>query len=703
MKLVFALLVAGLSAVAVHSAAVKEQETNVDQTFLNIQTDVLRLLEHVNQPSFYPDFVEIGNSYNISSNSSNYTNQTAVQNFLQYYNYNSFLPRGAVFSVFYREQLQQAIALFRLFYYAKNYETFYRTAVWARQNLNEGLFLYSYTVAVVHRPDTRNIVLPPIYEIYPYYFFPAEVIQQAYIYNQQHGGHANQEVYTITSNFSGYYLNLPREQSLLSYYLEDIGINSYYYFFNVYYPFWLDSEEFGLQNVNRGEQYYFFYQQLLARYYLERLSNGLGEVPYWDTNVPFETPYYPSLEYANGLDFPSRPAFANLYEYFYNYGQSWTTRGVSGYSRLLVNDYERRISDAVDSGYVFSEQGRVSLYSENGRNILGNLIQANPDSPNYRYYGAVWLYASHLLGYSPQPLNSNQVAPSALEQFETALRDPAFYSLYNRVLIPLQRYFINQGPYNRSDLVFPGVEIRNFSSDRLVTYDDPFYANITNAVFHSSQEHEEHDFNVRVQQNRLNNRPFTYRVTVQSERETRAVIRVFLGPRYDEYGRNINISQNRFNFVLLDYFVYELQSGENVISRNSYDSSLYGQDVTSYRDLYRQVLSGSGSQQSFARSRQNYFRFPQRFLLPRGSVQGTPYQFYVIAYPYQPRESQLNQDFRSYFYPYVGKEQFYDSYSLGYPFDRPIVFDQLFYDVPNSYFYETQVYHRENINAVHQD
>lgn len=280
-----------------------------------------------------------------------------MQNFLQLYNYGSLLPKGQIFSVFYKEQLEQAVALFRLFYYANDYDTFYKTAVWARQNVNEGLFLYSYIVAVVHRPDTKNVVLPPIYEIYPYYFFPAEVIQQAYIYKQQYGGQKIQssgfDGYTVNANYSGYYLNLDQEQSL-SYYLEDIGINSYYYFYNVYYPFWLSSEELGFKNVNRGEQYYFFYQQLFARYYLERLSNGFGEVPFLDVNVPVQVPYYPSLEYPNGLEFPSRPAYANLYEYFYNYGQSWTSRGPYGYSWNLVQDYERRISDAIDSGYVYS-------------------------------------------------------------------------------------------------------------------------------------------------------------------------------------------------------------------------------------------------------------------------------------------------------------------------------------------------------------
>ncbi|KAJ8972031.1 hypothetical protein NQ314_000414 [Rhamnusium bicolor] len=633
-------------------------------------------------------------------------NQEAVQQFLQYYR-NGFLPRGQVFSVFYQEQLQQAIALFRLFYYARDFETFYNTAVFARQNINEGIFLYSFVVAVTHRQDTRNVVLPPIYEVYPYYFFNTEVIQQAYIHRQEYQGQNVQEGgyngYTVNSNYSGYYLNLHPEQSL-SYFLEDVGINTFYYYYNIYNPFWLSSQESRFQTANRGELYYITYQQILARYYLERISNGFGEIPYINFNVPIETPYYPSLEYPNGLEFPSRPQFANLYEYFYNYGQSGSFRNRYAYSLTYFQDYERRINDAIDSGYIYSSGQRVDLYSRDGLNILGNLIQSNANSPNQRYYGALYLYASHLLGYSYQPLDSNRIAPSALEHFETALRDPVFYQLYKRIVLKFQRYYSNIPPYTERELVFPGVQVQNFTVDRLVTYYDDFYTDLSNAVYYSPQDQQQSNFHVRARQSRLNSKPFNYRITVQSEHATRAVVKVFLGPRYDEYGRNINITENRLNFVILDYFVQELTAGENVISRNSYDSYLYAEDATSFADLYEHVVSAYEGQQPYTHAQQNYFSFPRRFILPRGSASGTPYQFYVIVYPYVTRQNDnINQEQESYFLPVVGNQQFYDNYTLGYPFDRFIQFEQLFNQVPNSYFQEARVYHRDDINAVHSD
>ncbi|KAJ8957383.1 hypothetical protein NQ318_004863 [Aromia moschata] len=714
MKLAVVVLVAGLCAIA-STNVVKEQKV-ADKNYQKIQKDVLLILQNINQPSYYKEYVDIGNTYSVSENKQKYTNQSAVEQFLQQYQY-GFLPRGQIFSVFYYNQLKQAIALFRLFYYAQDYQTFYNTAVWARQNLNEGLFLYAYSVAVAHRPDTMQIVLPPIYEVYPYYFVNADAIQQAYKYKQQYGGENVQEGgyngYTINYNYSGYYLNLHPEQGL-SYYLEDVGINSFYYYYNIYYPFWMSSKEFGFQYVNRGEEYYYLYQQLLARYYLERLSNGYGDTPYFDLNAPFETPYYPSLQYPNGLPFPSRPAYANLNEYYYNYGQKWTTSGVYGYSPALIEDYERRITDAIDSGYIYSKGQQIDLYSKEGFNVLGNIIQANQDSPNYVYYGAVWYFASHLLGYSYQPLNDYQIAPSALEHFETALRDPAFYQLYKRIVLRFQRYYSNVKPYSYDDLVFPGVKITQFNVDKLVTYEDDYYIDVSNAVYYSQKELQQQqqqqsgqgNFNVRVKQTRLNNKPFTYKINVQSEKATKAVVKIYLGPVYDEYERNINLTQNRLNFVGLDYFVYDLQSGENVISRNSYDSMYFAQDPVSYDDLLRQY---SGQQQP-VQGEQNYYSFPQRYMLPKGSKGGYPYQFYVIVYPYVPKEGQQqesqgsgSQGYQSFFYPTVEGKQFYDSYSLGYPFDRFIEYEEMFYQIPNIYSYQTNIYHYKNVNAVQSD
>ncbi|KAJ3645198.1 hypothetical protein Zmor_022878 [Zophobas morio] len=655
--------------------------------------------------SYYKEYVQIGQNYNISEHQNDYTNPQVAQYYYQIYQY-GLLPRGQVFSIFYQEQLQQAIALYRLFYAARDYQTFYNTAIWARQNVNEGVYLYALSVAIVHRPDTYGIVLPPIYEVYPYYFFNNEVIQQAYRYKQQYypqrqqnEGQGSYNGYTINANYSGYYLNLNPEQSL-SYFTEDVGINSFYYYYNIYYPYWLGGQDFDYSHDRRGELFYYVYQQILARYYLERISNGFGEIPFYNWEVPFQTGYYPSLQYSNGLPFPVRPNYANLYEYFYNYGQRYGSNRYA-YSYTRVQDFERRIRDAIDRGYVYTPDGQqVYFNTQEGINILGNLIESNPDSPNSQYYGAIQVYARHLLGYSYQPLNQYQVAPSALEHYETSLRDPAFYQFYKRVVLFFQLYQSNLTSYTEQDLTYQGVEVTNVQFDRLVTFFDYFYSDLSNAVFVTPQEYDTDKVQVRARQYRLNHKAFTYRIYVNSNQEQQASVRVYIGPKYDEYGRYVNFTQNRLNFVHFDHFRYSLQKGENVIERNSRQSYFYQNDRTSYRELYQRVLGALEGNGAFTvDSNEAYFGFPRRFLLPRGSYGGTEYQFYVIVNPYVPYQQgqqQQQSQGQKFYYPRAGSGGLYvDGYPLGYPFDRPIRFDQVYYNIPNSYVYSARIYHRD--------
>jgi hypothetical protein len=48
--------------------------------------------------------------------------------------------------------------------------------------VNPLMFWYSFTIAVLHREDTRDVIMPPPYEVYPYFFVDNEVIQKGYEY-----------------------------------------------------------------------------------------------------------------------------------------------------------------------------------------------------------------------------------------------------------------------------------------------------------------------------------------------------------------------------------------------------------------------------------------------------------------------------------------------------------------------------------------
>lgn len=183
---------------------------------------------------------------------------------------------------------------------------------------------------------------------------------------------------------------------------KDVGINSYYYYLNMDYYAWLGGDEYGLKKDRRGEWYMYQIRQLLARYYLERLSNGLGEIPEINFWHEIETGYYSSLMFYNGVNFPTR---TNNYMMYLN-GDN---------ARYLDHLYglERRVFDAIDSGFFLLPNGeKKSLKDPEGIEYLGNLIQRNKDSlGNFYFYGMLETFYRKLLSGSFDNMDSFKRVP----------------------------------------------------------------------------------------------------------------------------------------------------------------------------------------------------------------------------------------------------------------------------------------------------
>jgi hypothetical protein len=105
-------------------------------------------------------------------------------------------------------------------------------------------------------------------------------------------------------------------------------------------------------------------------------------------------------------------------------------------------------------------------------------------------------------------------------------------------------------------LAFPGVTIESFDIDKLITYFDYFDIDLDNVV--SVKAEEDGQFiDYRARQTRLNHKPFTYKIDVTSDKAADAYVRVFLGPKYDDLGREFNINDRRHYFVEIDRFPYK--------------------------------------------------------------------------------------------------------------------------------------------------
>lgn len=119
-----------------------------------------------------------------------------------------------------------------------------------------------------------------------------------------------------------------------------------------------------------------------------------------------------------------------------------------------------------------------------------------------------------------------------------------------------RRYKQHLPKYTHKELVFPGVQIESVTVDKLVTFFDRFDSLISNAA--SVRSHKEAQLTVvKARQYRLNHKPFTYYIRINSDKNVKAIIRVFLGPKYNVYGQEVDITESHVHFLELDQWVVQ--------------------------------------------------------------------------------------------------------------------------------------------------
>lgn len=258
------------------------------------------------------------------------------------------------------------------------------------------------------------------------------------------------------------------------------------------------------------------------------------------------------------------------------------------------------------------------------------------------------------------------------------MRDPAFFQMYNKIINYIIQFKKHLSPYKPESLAFTGVEIEDIKVDKLVTFFDLFEFNATNGVYFSQQELNSYPYSYVVRQPRLNHKDFSVTFDLKSEVETDAVFRVFLGPKYDSKGYPISIENNWNHFYLLDWFTHKIVSGKNTISRNSNQFFFFREDSVSTDALVKMMEQGVVPEDMA----ENFDHQPSRMMLPKGTKDGFPFQFFVIAYPYKA----IAKEFEPF------KEYVLDNKPFSYPFDRP-VYNGFYFKQPNMFFKDVSIYH----------
>ena len=61
----------------------------------------------------------------------------------------------------------------------KSFDEFQSVCAYCRDRVNPYLFIYAMSVAVLHRPDTKNLQIPSLCEIFPEKFMDSSVFLKA--------------------------------------------------------------------------------------------------------------------------------------------------------------------------------------------------------------------------------------------------------------------------------------------------------------------------------------------------------------------------------------------------------------------------------------------------------------------------------------------------------------------------------------------
>nr|ADF43211.1 pro-phenoloxidase 2 [Biston betularia] len=626
---------------------------------------VFQLTEQFVPPDYANNGIELNNRFGDDANEriplANLPNLPQFQK-------SSQLPTDADFSLFLPLHQEMATELIDIFMDVPENELqqLLSTCAYARSNLNPQLFNYCYSVALMHRRDTRNVEIQNFAETFPSKFLDSQVFSQA-----------REAAAVVPQGVPRTPIIIPRdytatdleEEHRLAYWREDVGINLHNWHWHLVYPITATDRRIVAKD-RRGELFFYMHQQIIARYNCERLNNALKRVKKFSNwREPIAEAYFPKLDsLTSSRGWPPRQA-----------GMTWRDlkRPVDGLD-ITVADMERwrrNIDEAISTGMVRLADGSTQQLTID---MLGNMLEASILSPNRELYGSIHKNGHSLSAYMHDPEHRYLESFGVIADEATTMRDPFFYRWHAWIDDTCQKHkeSTHVRRYTRSELENPGVQVTSASIESANGQ-----ANQLNTFWMQSDVDLSRglDFSDRgpvyARFTHLNHRPFRYVINVNNTGNARrTTVRIFIAPKFDERNLAWALTEQRKMFIEMDRFVTPLNAGQNVINRASTDSTFTIPFEQTFRDL---SSVGSDPRRTDLAS----FTFcgcgwPQHMLVPKGNEAGAPYQLFVMLSNYdldridQPEGKELTCKEASSFCGL--KDRLYpDKRAMGYPFDRP--------------------------------
>jgi tyrosinase len=192
------------------------------------------------------------------------------------------LDRDGAFSLFLENHILIASKLIDVLMAPKTIEDLMSLASYIRDRINPYLFQYAFSVVIAHRADTKDLNIPSFLETMPDQFIDPKVVPELAVRAANFDPNLN-EPFKVPRQFTA---SGREEEQVMAYFREDIGVNLHHWHWHLVYP--TSSTQISIVNKDRrGELFYYMHAQLISRYNVERMCNGLPcVIPLNNLRVP---------------------------------------------------------------------------------------------------------------------------------------------------------------------------------------------------------------------------------------------------------------------------------------------------------------------------------------------------------------------------------------------------------------------------------
>ncbi|XP_055703868.1 phenoloxidase 1-like [Phlebotomus papatasi] len=595
------------------------------------------------------------------------------------------------FNIFHEPHKNAAAKLIELFYNVKDVDDLLACAVYVRERVNPYLFVYCFSVALAHRHDTKDIVLPDALLAFPSKFLPKSTLSEAkelcYVVPSE-----LRKPIVIPRNWTATDLD---PEHLMAFFREDPCINLHHWHWHVVFPMAGPREI--INKDRRGELFFYMHNQMLNRYNANRLCVGLHRVEPYENFLEDKAPaYYPKLDNHNS----SRMIIGRQKDC-----QWRTLNGVTS-PPVTVQDmitYCERIKACIHLGYAIRPDGeKHELTIEKGCDDLGNMIEASWLSVNPQFYGSCHNMGHVFFGNIHDPKGVMYLEqPGVMSDTTTAMRDPVFYRWHKMVDDLFQDYKYTLPPYSADELACPGIKIDKVNlivnqkyTDELCTFWQWDDVNLGIGLDLNGDGSNP----VYIRFCHINHEDFIYKINVtnSTDQPIKCTVRIFMFPTRNENLTNFTVDMYRRNAIEMDRTTATFNPGETKFFRSSKDSN-----VTI--PFERSLSTAWTHDQETLRSMEASIcacGLPHHHLLPIGTAEGYPCNLFVMLTPYELDKT--NEDINvacndNSVYCGVRDRKYPDKRAMGFPFDRTLQFQSIedFADRDNMALMDFKIRHKD--------